>query len=439
MKYYALTFPKKVMAVIFIMLILSVLTSVWAQPPKVVDGNTRFHRVYVTGPGKSGPLGLWHEENGFKDDRDELKGDLEKSGNQGDGSTSQTLEKPSKQQLRDVLDALKGIAQPGDEVTLYFGGHGNGGNGGLNSPDEANDPMDEWIWLNDDGNETQGDEAEGNCKSDDLNEVLTDDELAQMLAGFRFSVTIVVIIDSCYGGGFTGGANDIQENDHVAVIGTSATSPLDPPGIFGGLKSTLTEDIADGGGEREADANEDGIVTAEELKDWLRKRSWDLGPPNDQNPGKIKKGKSKIIGFEGASVQLPSITPNTFTPSPDSNVFLEGKNFASYSLVHIRLVNPDLTQLIIGVALTDEYGCFSLTVNIPSVPKGEYMLFAEDSEANDDWQILSIGYFGVGGISVSIDKLALLNPYFASTSTILVAMVAIAICVKRIRHRKEKQ
>jgi len=111
-------------------------------------------------------------------------------------------------------------------------------------------------------------DTNGNGQADP-SEILTDDELATMLTGFRVSVTIVVIMDSCYGGGFTGGANDIQETDHVAVIGTEGR-PCWSSGFFGGFLSTLTEDTADGGGERSADANEDGKVTAEELKIGLK-------------------------------------------------------------------------------------------------------------------------------------------------------------------------
>lgn len=45
----------------------------------------------------------------------------------------------------------------------------------------------------------------------------------------------------------------------------------------------------------------------------------------------------------------------------------------------------------------------------------------------------------VGGIAVPIDKLGLLAPYIGLASTILVATVATAIYVKRVKHRKEKQ
>lgn len=46
---------------------------------------------------------------------------------------------------------------------------------------------------------------------------------------------------------------------------------------------------------------------------------------------------------------------------------------------------------------------------------------------------------GVGGIVISIDKFGLLAPYIGFASTILVATVAAAICVKRVKHRKERK
>jgi len=44
-----------------------------------------------------------------------------------------------------------------------------------------------------------------------------------------------------------------------------------------------------------------------------------------------------------------------------------------------------------------------------------------------------------GGVLVPVDKLALLAPYIALASAIIVATAATAIYVKRVKHRKEKQ
>jgi len=45
----------------------------------------------------------------------------------------------------------------------------------------------------------------------------------------------------------------------------------------------------------------------------------------------------------------------------------------------------------------------------------------------------------VGGINIPVNKLALLAPYIALASTILVATAATAIYVKRVKRRKKKQ
>lgn len=419
----------KIVAVAFCFLVLFVpFTKVLAQPPKVADKDTKFHRVYVTGPGTSHAGGLWNDEGTLKDDRDELKNDLERAGNQKEpGSTSRNMEKPTKEELRAYLDQLKTIAEPGEEVTLYFGGHGNGGrDGGFVSAGEANETRNEWIWLNDQN-------GDGDV---DLDETVTDDELADWLTGFRISVTIVVIMDSCFGGGFAGGQNDIQETDHVAVIGPSNVAPIDPPGIFGGLISTLTEDAADGGGEKAADSNGDGIVTADELKQWLRGRGWNLGAPNDANQTRIKNGKPKIVNYGDAPLVLPSITPSTYRPSPGSDITIDGRNFANSSTVTIDLVRADLSKLNMGDAQTTQNGSFTKIITIPLNAGSQFVLIAEDLEENLDWDI-----FGavVGGFVFPVDKLVLLIPYFGLASIFLVVTTVVIISLKRVRHSKKDQ
>lgn len=52
--------------------------------------------------------------------------------------------------------------------------------------------------------------------------------------------------------------------------------------------------------------------------------------------------------------------------------------------------------------------------------------------------IVSIRPVPDGGIAVPVDKLSLLAPYIGLTSTIVVATAATAICIKRVKHGKEK-
>lgn len=53
--------------------------------------------------------------------------------------------------------------------------------------------------------------------------------------------------------------------------------------------------------------------------------------------------------------------------------------------------------------------------------------------------IVKYAWWPVGGIVIPIDKLSLLAPYIGLASTILVATVATAVCVKRVKRRKERK
>jgi hypothetical protein len=45
----------------------------------------------------------------------------------------------------------------------------------------------------------------------------------------------------------------------------------------------------------------------------------------------------------------------------------------------------------------------------------------------------------VGGITIAVDKPTLLAPYIGLASAVIVATTAIAVYVKRVKRRKEKQ
>jgi len=76
-----------------------------------------------------------------------------------------------------------------------------------------------------------------------------------------------------------------------------------------------------------------------------------------------------------------------------------------------------------------------------SNPDEEAMLNEEETQETAA-QAIKDGidaYFSVGGIVVPVDKFGLLAPHIGVASTILVAAVATAIYVKRVKRRKEKQ
>jgi hypothetical protein len=66
-------------------------------------------------------------------------------------------------------------------------------------------------------------------------------------------------------------------------------------------------------------------------------------------------------------------------------------------------------------------------------------LVNEANQPNADIVVSQSPVGGVGGIVVSMDKFGLLVPYIGLASTILVATVATAVYVKRVKRRKEKQ
>jgi len=74
------------------------------------------------------------------------------------------------------------------------------------------------------------------------------------------------------------------------------------------------------------------------------------------------------------------------------------------------------------------------------------LLEDDNTENNVPWwssvpyaEIRFVRQGGVGGIAVPVDKLGLLAPYIGLASTIVVAAVAAAIYVKRVKRRNEKQ
>jgi hypothetical protein len=307
------------------------------KEPRLTDPNTKFHRVYVLGAGDSNS-----EDASFKDDLDKLKKHLETNKNQAPGSTSRTFIKPTKEQVKGYLDQLKKNAQPGEEVTFYFGGHGNS-----------------YVIRF----------AKGVR--------VTADELAKWLTGFEESVTIVVILDTCHGGGFI---DNIGESHHVAVIGTKAEAPIDAYFfLFKFITKTLTEAIEVQAGKRKADKNKDGIVTAAELKKCLEEKKWELGQPGSKD--KPKNGKSKCL-----DCVLPSIVVNPPIVSPGTVVDILGENFAPQSWVTLSLYDTNLTPIELGEVQANYYGSFSVSLHIPSVPS---MIVAIDDTGNLDWHIFS--------------------------------------------------
>jgi hypothetical protein len=99
----------------------------------------------------------------------------------------------------------------------------------------------------------------------------------------------------------------------------------------------------------------------------------------------------------------------------DTTVFQKGGFHDPYEVPSPYWIDPlDLND---SIANPDQYGPQVLEPSFPYLyPEG-----------------------GFGGFIIPVDKVGLLVPYIGLTSTILVATVAIAIYVKRVKRRKEKQ
>ena len=195
---------------------------------------------------------------------------------------------PTKRAIAIEIDRYKALAKPCDEFIFYFNGHG--GKVPDADGDERDNDGDEHILVaNSTGVDEDGDglidedpidgvdnDGDGLIDEDPAGYRITDDELTTLLTGFKECVSIVVIIDTCYAGGFVGGTTDLQSlmtcNNSIAVLMacTGAECSLQFS-RDGGLtwRGIFTIGCLDGlkpvGATTKADKNSDGITTAEEL------------------------------------------------------------------------------------------------------------------------------------------------------------------------------
>jgi hypothetical protein len=107
-------------------------------------------------------------------------------------------ERATTQGIKDRLAWLKEGAKPGDEVFFQFSGHGSQVRD-RGVQDELADHMDEIICPVD---------------LDWEQKVITDDDLADWIAGFPTGVRITVVLDSCHSGSGTRELRPPMENPH---------------------------------------------------------------------------------------------------------------------------------------------------------------------------------------------------------------------------------
>jgi len=253
------------MLLIFL-LVLTQLTSVLAVPgdedddgiitgPRLV-GNTVFRGCFVSGPDTSG-----NQDTDWDDDVDTITDALDGTGS-WDHANKKEHKNGNRTDITTSINNAKNDAVAGDEFIFYFSGHG----GDSSFPDATEDGegngSDNHILI---GDTTPG-----------TRDRITDDQLADMLSGFNKSVTIVVILDTCYGHTFFDGADDlgsITQKDNgddvdagprVALIAATSNST---PTTGSGFTDRLADGLEKVGGYCKADKNKDGVVTAKEAAD----------------------------------------------------------------------------------------------------------------------------------------------------------------------------
>jgi hypothetical protein len=179
-----------------------------------------------------------------------MKKKLEAPGRQAPGSTTRTIEEPSVQLFFGEIAQLQAKAQPCEEVTIYIEAHG-----GL---------MAERHETDKEFKKTDERKAEFFILNSTTH--MPDIGLGPVLKNFKPKVSVTVIMDSCFGGGFAGKGN-IEESRLVQVIGLYTICVVLVDAINQGIDGAMK--------------GPNNRATTAEVKDHMLSKGWPLGEPND--------------------------------------------------------------------------------------------------------------------------------------------------------------
>ena len=171
----------------------------------------------------------------------------------GDTVHSQLFVNHDGPQIEADLGWLVSNAGPGDLAVFFYSGHGSF---------ENEDNGDELAgWALDSYDETIGTLA-GNWSRDD--------QIRAALVGINPGATLLTVFDTCYGGGFVGGTQDLNALPNLLFMAASTELTLS----YGGSPfSVLTEQLMNAvGPSLPGDANSDGMVTFNEWFDYAEAR-----------------------------------------------------------------------------------------------------------------------------------------------------------------------
>ena len=248
--------------------------------PRLVGG-TVFRGCFASGPDASGAA-----DPDWDKDVDTITGALKGTGSWQDANMTK-LKNGKRADIEACVNAAKGAAEPGDEFIFYFSGHG----GNHTFQDGVKDQHETTADPNDDPDDFDNHLLLGDTTAGTRSR-MSDDELAKLLSGFKKSVTIVVILDSCNSHTFTDGSadlgsvtqkdpegNDVPATTHLALI---AASTVCNPTCSAGMTDRIADGLKSQGDHLKADKNKDGVVTAKEAADHARAYLPDLKPKCDE-------------------------------------------------------------------------------------------------------------------------------------------------------------
>jgi len=162
--------------------------------PRIIDGSgkTNFHLVVVgtTSVGEKDAAklkGSLEKNKGYTPGRSRLLTGSGKGNNRANRSNV----------LQAISDAVAN-AQPGDEIILYFVGHG-----GAIEDTDGDEPKNK-----------KGKGAQHNGKDDGFiladGTFVSDDDLTDILKNLKWCVSLIIILDCCWAGHFVDGSHDLQ-------------------------------------------------------------------------------------------------------------------------------------------------------------------------------------------------------------------------------------
>ncbi len=227
--------------------------------PILVDssGKTKFHGVFVGVP--------------FDKEAQDLADALDK--HPGWAHERKTVIKDDAATYKNIsanISKLVHSVEPGEEVVIYFGTHGADNT----RKDGQKDPCEGEKDTKDEPNK-----FDNHIKVAD-GQLISDDELRELIEGFKPCVTITVIIDSCYSGTMTDGKCDVDKakngpegwedpepygDDHLAVITASKTSTPTRTATQKSFTDYIIDGLTPVGKTTKADKDKNNYTNASEI------------------------------------------------------------------------------------------------------------------------------------------------------------------------------